>query len=301
MNIYDTIIIGGGPAGLCAAIYLLRANKNVLLFESETLGGAITKSDIVENYPGISEISGLELGSNMASQAKNLGLEIIMQKVLAITKEKDIFSVSVNNNKYYAKTIVYATGTRPRMLDCKGAVSFIGKGVSTCATCDGFFFKNKSVLVVGGGNTALTDALYLSNICSHVYISYRRDNLRGEPIKIKRLKSKENVTILYNSIVKEIIGKDVIEKVSLTVDDTQKEINVSGVFVAIGSIPNTELIKDLVTLDQNGYALSNYQLETTVPGLYVAGDVREKSVRQLTTAVSDGTIVSKEILDYLES
>ena len=301
MNIYDTIIIGGGPAGLCAAIYLLRANKNVLLFESETLGGAITKSDIVENYPGISEISGLELGSNMASQAKNLGLEIIMQKVLAITKEKDIFSVSVNNNKYYAKTIVYATGTRPRMLDCKGAVSFIGKGVSTCATCDGFFFKNKSVLVVGGGNTALTDALYLSNICSHVYISYRRDNLRGEPLKIKRLKSKENVTILYNSIVKEIIGKDVIEKVSLTVDDTQKEINVSGVFVAIGSIPNTELIKDLVTLDQNGYALSNYQLETTVTGLYVAGDVREKSVRQLTTAVSDGTIVSKEILDYLES
>ncbi len=301
MNIYDTIIIGGGPAGLCAAIYLLRANKNVLLFESETLGGAITKSDIVENYPGISEISGLELGSNMANQAKNLGLEIIMQKVLAITKEKDIFSVSVNNNKYYAKTIVYATGTRPRMLDCKGAVSFIGKGVSTCATCDGFFFKNKSVLVVGGGNTALTDALYLSNICSHVYISYRRDNLRGEPLKIKRLKSKENVTILYNSIVKEIIGKDVIEKVSLTVDDTQKEINVSGVFVAIGSIPNTELIKDLVTLDQNGYALSNYQLETTVPGLYVAGDVREKNVRQLTTAVSDGTIVSKEILDYLES
>lgn len=301
MNIYDTIIIGGGPAGLCAAIYLLRANKNVLLFESETLGGAITKSDIVENYPGISEISGLELGSNMASQAKNLGLEIIMQKVLAITKEKDIFSVSVNNNKYYAKTIVYATGTRPRMLDCKGAVSFIGKGVSTCATCDGFFFKNKSVLVVGGGNTALTDALYLSNICSHVYISYRRDTLRGEPLKIKRLKSKENVTILYNSIVKEIIGKDVIEKVSLTVDDTQKEINVSGVFVAIGSIPNTELIKDLVTLDQNGYALSNYQLETTVPGLYVAGDVREKNVRQLTTAVSDGTIVSKEILDYLES
>lgn len=301
MNIYDTIIIGGGPAGLCAAIYLLRANKNVLLFESETLGGAITKSDIVENYPGISEISGLELGSNMANQAKNLGLEIIMQKVLAITKEKDIFSVSVNNNKYYAKTIVYATGTRPRMLDCKGAVSFIGKGVSTCATCDGFFFKNKSVLVVGGGNTALTDALYLSNICSHVYISYRRDNLRGEPLKIKRLKSKENVTILYNSIVKEIIGTDVIEKVSLTVDDTQKEINVSGVFVAIGSIPNTELIKDLVTLDQNGYALSNYQLETTVPGLYVAGDVREKNVRQLTTAVSDGTIVSKEILDYLES
>ncbi len=301
MNIYDTIIIGGGPAGLCAAIYLLRANKNVLLFESETLGGAITKSDIVENYPGISEISGLELGSNMANQAKNLGLEIIMQKVLAITKEKDIFSVSVNNNKYYAKTIVYATGTRPRMLDCKGAVSFIGKGVSTCATCDGFFFKNKSVLVVGGGNTALTDALYLSNICSHVYISYRRDNLRGEPLKIKRLKSKENVTILYNSIVKEIIGKDVIEKVSLTVDDAPKEINVSGVFVAIGSIPNTELIKDLVTLDQNGYALSNYQLETTVPGLYVAGDVREKNVRQLTTAVSDGTIVSKEILDYLES
>lgn len=301
MNIYDTIIIGGGPAGLCAAIYLLRANKNVLLFESETLGGAITKSDIVENYPGISEISGLELGSNMASQAKNLGLEIIMQKVLAITKEKDIFSVLVKNNKYYAKTIVYATGTRPRMLDCKGAVSFIGKGISTCATCDGFFFKNKSVLVVGGGNTALTDALYLSNICSHVYISYRRDNLRGEPLKIKRLKSKENVTILYNSIVKEIIGRDVIEKVSLTVDDTPKEINVSGVFVAIGSIPNTELIKDLVTLDQNGYALSNYQLETTVPGLYVAGDVREKNVRQLTTAVSDGTIVSKEILDYLES
>lgn len=301
MNIYDTIIIGGGPAGLCAAIYLLRANKNVLLFESETLGGAITKSDIVENYPGISEISGLELGSNMANQAKNLGLEIIMQKVLAITKEKDIFSVSVNNNKYYAKTIVYATGTRPRMLDCKNVLSFIGKGVSTCATCDGFFFKNKSVLVVGGGNTALTDALYLSNICSHVYISYRHDNLRGEPLKIKRLKSKENVTILYNSIVKEIIGTDVIEKVSLTVDDTQKEINVSGVFVAIGSIPNTELIKDLVTLDQNGYALSNYQLETTVPGLYVAGDVREKNVRQLTTAVSDGTIVSKEILDYLES
>ena len=301
MNIYDTIIIGGGPAGLCAAIYLLRANKKVLLFESETLGGAITKSDIVENYPGISEISGLELGSNMASQAKNLGLEIIMQKVLAINKEKDIFSVSVKNNKYYAKTILYATGTRPRMLDCKGAVSFIGKGVSTCATCDGFFFKNKSVLVVGGGNTALTDALYLSNICSHVYVSYRRDNLRGEPLKIKRLKSKENVTILYNSIVKEIIGKDVIEKVSLTVDDAPKEINVSGVFVAIGSIPNTELIKDLVTLDQNGYALSNYQLETTVPGLYVAGDVREKNVRQLTTAVSDGTIVSKEILDYLES
>jgi len=298
-NLYDVIIIGGGPAGLTAAIYLLRAKKKVLVIEKEAFGGQILKSSLVENYPGIKRISGVELGESFYSQAKELGMESLYGEVTNISNENEIFYVQVANQKYLAKAVIYATGSSPRKLIVPGESEFIGRGVSYCATCDGAFFRDKEVLVVGGGNTAVDDALYLSNICRKVYFIHRSFEFRAEPIKVQLLKEKENVVFFLSATVHSIIGKDNIEKVEILMDDGKKEILVNGIFVAIGSVPNTYILKDFVSLNSNGYILSNHKLETSVPGFYVAGDVREKSVLQLTTATSDGTIAAVEVIDYL--
>lgn len=298
---YDIIVVGGGPAGLAAAIYARRALKKVLIIEKNAFGGQIIASPKVENYPGFEEISGIDLGERMFSQAKKLGVESLYGEVTKITKEDNVFKIIVKNTEYFSSVVIYASGASPRSLGILNEDKYLGSGLSYCATCDGAFFKNKIVCVVGGGNTAIDDALYLSNLCQKVYVVHRRDTFRAEPVKVAILKEKENVELIMNAIVKEIKGDDLVKSIVLNVADQNKELDVNGVFVAIGHIPNTKIIEDLIPLNSNGYALTNLDLETPIAGFYVAGDVREKQVRQLTTATNDGTIAAVMACEYLNS
>ena len=298
---YDCIVVGGGPAGLTAAIYLKRACKKVAIFEREVFGGQITKATEVENYPGFDRISGMELGNKMKAQAEDLGVECFYDEIIQIEKNGDVFQVITVDKTYESKTVIYAAGTSPRKLGIKEEEKFIGNGVSYCVTCDGAFYKDKTVCVVGGGNTAIDDALYLSNICKKVYVIHRRDSFRAEPIKVSSLKEKDNIEFIYNATVEGIMGNDKVEALEIVVNDKKMEVKTDGVFVAIGSTPNTEILDNFVSLDANGYALSNHELETSVAGLFVAGDVRDKQVKQLTTATSDGTVAATFAIDYLNT
>lgn len=298
---YDCIVVGGGPAGLTAAIYLKRACKKVAIFEREVFGGQITKATEVENYPGFDRISGMELGNKMKAQAEDLGVECFYDEIIQIEKNGDVFQVITVDKTYESKTVIYAAGTSPRKLGIKEEEKFIGNGVSYCATCDGAFYKDKTVCVVGGGNTAIDDALYLSNICKKVYVIHRRDSFRAEPIKVSSLKEKDNIEFIYNATVEGIMGNDKVEALEMVVNDKKMEVKTDGVFVAIGSTPNTEILDNFFSLDANGYALSNHELETSVAGLFVAGDVRDKQVKQLTTATSDGTVAATFAIDYLNT
>lgn len=297
---YDVIIVGGGPGGLTAAIYLLRSKKKVLVLEKEVFGGQITKASKVENYPGFVSISGMELGEKMKEQASLLGMESEYDEAVKIECHDDMFIVTGKTKNYHSKSVIWAAGTSPRKLELSNEQTLIGKGISYCATCDGAFFKDKVVCVVGGGNTAISDALYLSNICKKVYLIHRKDNFRAEPIHVQLLKEKENVEFLYYAQVVGIIGDDKVEKVKIMENDDLRELVVDGVFVAIGKTPNTRILKDFVPLNPNGFIKTNYQLETQIPGFYVVGDVREKKIRQLTTAVSDGTIAAIEVGNFLD-
>ena len=299
--IYDCIVIGGGPAGLSSAIYLRRALKSVLLIEKGVFGGQITTSPKVENYPGFKEISGLELGTKMYEQAKELGVETMYGEVSKITKNEDLFQVFVGDKQYQSKVVIYATGASPRKLGVLNEEKLVGSGISYCATCDGAFFKGKTVCVVGGGNTAVDDALYLANVAQKVYVIHRRDTFRGEPVKVAILKEKENVSCIMNATVKEVIGDSQVKQIVLNVKGKEQTLDVDGIFVAIGQVPNTTILEDFVPLNDNGYIKTNLQLETSVAGFYAAGDVREKQVRQLTTATNDGTIASVMAIEYLNT
>ena len=297
-KMFDTIIIGGGPAGLTAAIYLKRACKNVLVLEKEVFGGQITKANIVENYPGFMTVKGMSLGQSFYEQAKSLGADMRYEEVIRITKNKGVFFVKTEEKEYVGKTVIFAAGTSPRKLSINEDV-YLGKGLSYCATCDGAFYKDKVVAIVGGGNTAIDDAFYLSDICKHVYVIHRRDILRAEPIKVANLKNKSNVSFIYNTTVSEIKGENVVHELVLKQKDRESLLKVDGVFVAIGSVPNSHLLNELVKLDESGFTLTNHDLETSLPGLFLAGDIRKKDVRQLTTATSDGTVCATHVIDYL--
>ncbi len=298
---YDIIIVGGGPAGLAAAIYAARALKKVLLIEKATFGGQITQAVNVENYPGFETIGGMELGERMYDQAKKLGMESIYGEVSNIQKDATTFTIFVSSKEYQSKALIYATGASPRKLGVVNEEKLLGSGISYCATCDGAFFKDKTVCVVGGGNTAIDDALYLSNLCKKVYLIHRRDGFRGEPVKVTFLKEKENVEFILNATVKEVLGTDRVEAVLLNENNQERKLDVDGVFVAIGHEPNTKILEDFIPLTPNGYIITNLQLETAVAGFYAAGDVREKQVRQLTTAANDGTIAAIMACEYLDT
>ena len=299
--IYDIIIIGGGPAGLSAAIYASRALKKTLIIEKSVFGGQITQASKVENYPGFEEVSGMDLGEKMADQAKKLGVENIYGEVTQIKKNEETFTVTVGQKEYLSKVVIYATGASPRKLHVDNETKLLGAGISYCATCDGAFFKEKTVCVIGGGNTAIDDALYLANLCKKVYVIHRRDSFRGEPVKVSLLKEKENVEFILNATVKSVDGENFVESITLLENMQERKIKVDGVFVAIGHVPNTQLLEAFVPLTPNGYIITNYDLETSVAGFYAAGDVREKKVRQLTTATNDGTIAAIMACEYLNT
>ena len=293
---YDVIIIGAGPAGLTAAIYLGRAGKKVLILEKNVYGGQIVNSKEVENYPAISKISGFEFSNNLYNQAKNFGAELKYETVLNLTKDKE---VTTNRGKYQAKSIIIATGLSNRTLEIDGVDSFIGRGISYCATCDGNFFKDKVVAVVGGGNTALEDAIFLSNICKKVYIIHRRTTFRGEKILQDILNKKENVEFVLNSNVVKINGNELLESIIINTNNEERELQIDGLFLAIGQIPNNSYI-DIIDLDEKGYAIANEDCKTNIDGIYVAGDFRTKKVRQLVTAASDGATAAINAIEYIE-
>ena len=295
---YDIIIVGAGIAGMTAAIYAKRAGKEVLLLDEVSYGGQIINSNSVENYPGFSSISGYELATSIFNQTQNFGVSFKMERVVNITESREVIT---NKNKYQARAIIIASGLRHRRLDVIGEDKFLGKGLSYCATCDGNFYKNLDVCVVGGGNTALEDALYLSNICNHVYLIHRRDKLRGDKYLIDLLNKKDNVSFIFDSVVKEIRGYDKISSVLLLNKTNNKEvsINVSGVFVAVGYEPSSKVFNNIINLDERGYIKSD-DCTTNVSGIFVAGDVRSKKLRQLVTASSDGAIAATLAVSYLK-
>lgn len=293
---YDIIIIGAGPAGLTAGIYALRANLKVLIIEKESIGGQISSSPLVENYPGYKSISGLELSNSMYEQYNALGGELEVDEVTKIKKDDD-FTVTTEYDEYRAKSIIIATGAKHRHLNIDREEDFIGKGVSYCATCDGAFFKDKIVAVIGGASTAVTSAIYLSNIAKKVYLIYRKSKLKCEDILKTRLDKLENVEIIYNSEVTKLIGKDVIEGLVLNDSDT---IEVDGVFISIGMEPNTKIVEKLIPITEDNY-IDSLDTKTNIEGIFVAGDVRKKDLRQLTTAVSDGSLAATYAIDYIRS
>ena len=291
---YDIIIVGAGPAGLTAALYALRANKKVLVFEAKAPGGQILNASIVENYPGIKSISGFDFANDLYNQVKTLGAEFKFETVIRIDENNTVYTNNPNNNDTYsAKAIILAVGVENRKLNIPGELEYIGKGVSYCATCDGNFYKGKEAAVVGGGNTALEDAVYLSDIASKVYVIHRREEFTGEDMYLSELKKKDNVEFILNSNVVKINGKENVESIDIKSNDGKEiTLNISGLFVAVGQAPNNEVFKNLVNLNAQGYFESEDGLHTNQKGVYIAGDARVKSLRQLTTAVSDGSIAA---------
>ena len=287
----DIIVIGAGTAGLTCAIYGLRAGKNVLVFEEKMYGGQIVNTPSIENYPGYKNISGFEFANNLYEQAKALGMEYRNEQVIEI-KNESIKLVVTEKGTYETKAVVIATGAKNRMLGLENESELMGKGISYCATCDGAFFKGREVAVVGGGNTALEDALFLSNYCSKVYIIHRRDEFRGDKADVDKLKIKENVEFILNSTVEELLGENRLEgiRVRNSADNKITEFNVAGVFIAIGQVPDNERFRNIVELDDKGYIVAGEDCRTGADGIFAAGDCRTKSVRQLVTAAGDGAV-----------
>ena len=287
---WDIIIVGAGPAGLTAAIYALRANKKVLIFEAKTYGGQIVNAASIENYPGIEKISGFDYATNLYYQVKNLGAEFKFETVIRVDEDR---SVTTNKGTYQAKSIILATGAENRKLRIDREAELVGRGVSYCATCDGNFYKGRDVAVIGGGNTALEDAIYLSNIVNKVYLIHRREEFRADDKYVDEVKSKDNIELVLNSNVVKLNGDNRLESIVVENNDkSTKEIKVDGLFIAVGQEPKNEIFNNVVDLDEKGYIISEDGVHTKVKGIYIAGDSRQKMLRQLTTAVSDGAIAA---------
>lgn len=289
MNSYDCVIIGGGIAGLTSALYAARGGLKTLVIESTQYGGQIVNSLDVENYPGFLSISGYDLISNIKEQVKKYNVEFLEEEVTDLKKNK----VITNQREIEFKTAIIASGLKRRTLGLED--DYIGKGVSYCATCDGAFFKNKKVAVVGGGNTALEDVLYLSNIASTVYLIHRRDTFRADASVISKITKKYNVEFVLNKQIKSINGDGVLESITLD-DDTV--LNLDGLFIAIGFSSEVNYLHDLIELDEDGFIKSDNTC-TNIPNIFVAGDVRTKEVRQLITAASDGAIAATNCINYI--
>ena len=299
---YDIIIVGAGPAGLTAGIYARRASKKVLILEAISYGGQIINTLDIENYPVEAHISGYEFATKLYNQTKDLGAEILFEKVVEIKDNNDFKEVITTKNTYKAKTIILATGAENRKLKLKNEDELVGKGVSYCATCDGAFYKNKDVAVVGGGNTALEDALYLTDIAHKVYLIHRRDSFKGEESILEKLKNKDNIEFIYNSNVTKLNSDNRLNSIEITNNDgSVKTIEVSGLFIAVGRVPENQNFAKIINLDESGYVIASEDCHTNKDGIFVAGDNRVKSVRQLVTATSDGAIAAIEAIKYINN
>lgn len=300
---YDIIIIGAGPAGLTASIYARRAEKKTLVLEAKTYGGQIINTLSIENYPVEPNISGFDFATKLYNQAKDMGSEIIFEKVIDIKNNKEFKEVITKKNTYKTKTIIIATGAENRKIGLDNEDELIGKGISYCATCDGAFYKKKDVAVVGGGNVALEDALYLSDIANKVYLIHRRDEFRADTSIVEKLKDKENVTFILNSNISEIIADEKVKSINVRNNEDRKEsnIDIDGLFIAVGQVPENQNFANLINLDKSGYIIADENCHTNIDGIFVAGDNRTKELRQLVTATSDGAIAATEAIKYINN
>ncbi len=290
---YDIIVVGGGPAGLTAGVYGARAGKRVLIFEREALGGQISRTSLVENYPALPRVSGADFSAALFEQAESFGCEFAFEDVLRISGEQGSFTVESDAGSYEASAVILAVGAASRKLGIAREEELTGRGVSYCAVCDGAFFRGKTVAVVGGGNSALEDALYLANVAEQVYLIHRRDAFRAEQAMIDRVKAESRIELVLGATVEELIGDGTLTGVTVK-DQTGAERNIplDGLFIAIGHAPAAGAFASLVQLDGSGYIEAGEDCRTSVPGIYTAGDCRTKSIRQLTTACGDGAVAA---------
>ena len=300
---YDIIVVGGGPAGLTAALYALRAGKSVLIIEKSTFGGQITWSPKVENYPAIPSVSGTELGDRLMAQAEAQGAEFELDEVISAELDGDVKRVKTDfGGEFEAKALIIAVGAKPRMLGLEREEELVGNGVCFCAVCDGAFYKNRPVAVSGGGNSALQDAVLLSDTCSKVYLIHRRATFRGEAKLVETLRSKDNVEFVLESSVTALHGENELSGITVTnKDGASRDISVDGLFVAVGHAPDNGVFAQLMDLDEAGYAASDESCLTKTRGVFVAGDCRRKAVRQLTTAAADGSAAALAACSYIDN
>ncbi|MBE5865837.1 MAG: thioredoxin-disulfide reductase [Lachnospiraceae bacterium] len=299
---YDLIIIGSGPAGLSAAVYGVRAGLDVLVLEQHPMsGGQVLNTYEVDNYLGLPGISGFDMGQVFRAHADKLGVEFVEARVKEIVDNGDYKTLRTRKADYETRAVILATGAQHAHLGVPGEEELSGMGVSYCATCDGAFFKGRTVAVVGGGDVALEDAIYLARTCEKVYLIHRRDELRGAMVLQEELKSLSNVEILYSHTIQEIRGEDNVESLLLqdVKTEDEKELAVDGIFIAVGIHPSTELVKDMVTCNEGGYVLAGEDGATDCSGIYVAGDVRRKPLRQIVTAVADGANAAVAAAEYV--
>jgi thioredoxin reductase (NADPH) len=303
--VYDVIIIGSGPAGLAAAIYAKRAELDVIVIEKASLsGGQIINTYEVDNYPGTPGISGFELSTKFREHADKLDTTFINGEVTDFELEGEIKVITLEDGtKYKGKSVIIASGGAPRHLGAEGEEKLSGMGESYCATCDGAFFKNKVVAVVGGGDVAVEDAIFLARLCKQVYVIHRRDQFRASKSITSKLLALENVTILWDSVVENITGDDRVEAIEVkNVKTNQKEtLNVAGVFIAVGYLPNSDIYKKIVATDEAGYIMAGENCETNIPGIFAAGDIRTKDLRQIITAAADGANAITAVEKYLNN
>ena len=298
---YDIIIIGGGPAGLTAAVYARRAGKSVLILEKDALGGQITWSPRVENYPAVPSVSGMDLGNLMAEQAMEQGAEVEIDEVTAIEDCIDHKHIRcAYGTEYDGRAVILATGAKPRPLGVAREEDLVGSGIGYCAVCDGAFYKDQIVAVNGGGNSALQDALLLSETCSRVYLIHRRDRFRGEEMLVEALQARGNVEFVLNAVITELVGENELSGIVVEQNGIKRSIELNGLFVAIGHEPDNKAFANLITLDQSGYAASGEDCVTSTEGVFVAGDCRAKKIRQVTTAAADGAVAALAACAWLD-
>ena len=300
---YDIIVIGAGPAGMTAAIYARRAARSVLVLEAVSYGGQILNTPDIENYPVEAHISGFDFSAKVYEQAKGLGAEFAFEKAVEIREEDGGYTVVTPKNAHRAKAVILATGSENRKLGLEDEDRLVGKGISYCATCDGNFYRNKVVAVVGGGNTALEDALYLADLARQVYLIHRRDSFRGEETNVARLKEKGNVEFVYNTNVTKLISEKRLKAIEVTdkLDGSVRTIELNGLFIAVGRVPENQNFANLIELDEAGYVRAGEDCHTSAAGIFVAGDNRAKALRQLVTATADGAMAATEAVKYINS
>ena len=301
-RIYDMIIVGGGPGGYTAALYAARAGLDVLVLEKLSAGGQMALTSQIDNYPGFDEgVDGFELGEKMQAGAERFGASSESAEVFSMELEGSIKKLETDQGDYFARTVVLSTGANPRELGLPEEQSLIGRGVNYCAACDGMFYKNKVVAVIGGGNTAVADAMILSRIAKKVFIVHRRDKLRATKVYHEALEKAENVEFIWDSVVTGLLHNEKLEaiKVKNVKTDEESELQCDGIFVSIGRNPATELVKGILELDEAGYIIADESTRTSIPGVFAVGDVRTKALRQIVTAVADGATASHYAEAYL--